>query len=178
MPKEPLSGSAKTILGRLPRIVLWVAGVAIGRWAGLSFVIPAAGAAAAYFALKRLLPTERELAIQLAAVQFGHWGWMCLGLATPGGLVQVGVDVALLAILLLWFGLTRRRAPAYCLLAFQVLGCAMNFSALPSAIGSSALAALSVHLLFRLVAIVLILRFLVQYGRTDSPISDPQSEGL
>ena len=176
MPKQPPVGSSNAILDRLPAIFLWVGGFVFGRWAGLSFIIPFICSAAGYFALKKVLRTERETAIQLVAVQFGHWCWLCLGLTAPGGVAQVGGDVVILAVLLLWFGLTTKRAPAYCLLAFQVISCAVNLSLVPAALGTPSLAAVSVHLVFRLAAIALIISFLVQ-DRRDSRNFEPEGDG-
>lgn len=172
MTEEQPIGAPKTLGRRVIGALLWVGGFAFGRWAGLSFLFPLALAVGSYFALRKLLAKEQINTIRLIAVQLGHWGWMCLGLFSPGGFALVEGDLVILGGLLTWFGLTRRLAPAYCLLAFQIFGLAMNLSAVSTDSARSQLAALSVHILFRLIAIYLLGCFVVQVRRMKSTNKD------
>jgi len=158
-------GRTKGIGRRILSIAVFLAAVVYGRLAGLSFVIPVVIATVAFFALKKLMPKERPAAIQLMAVQAGHWGWMSIGFLVPGGFSQVILDVIVLGALLIWFAATRRAASAYALLAFQAVSCAVNIASAISAADASQLVALSVHIVFRVTAMVLIVSFLLQAKR-------------
>jgi hypothetical protein len=90
---------------------------------------------------------------------------MCIGLFAPAGFAQVGPDVIILGTLLVWFIIARNSVTSYALLAFQLVSCAVNIHAIGAATDSRALTALFVHMLFRVVAIALIIAFLIQRRR-------------
>ena len=144
---------------RLLTVLGWCLGVGFGRWAGMNFIWPAAIAVASYFGLKKLLPREREVTLQLIAVQVGHLGWLALGVLAPGGLAQVGLDLVLSSALLVWFGTTRGRVAVIVLSIFQAIALLGNATAFASATADQ-IAPLTVHILLRLVALTLIGIFL------------------
>jgi hypothetical protein len=121
---EPLFGPGKDIRAGAMNIGLWVLGIAFGRFAGLSFLIPFVGAALALFVLKRVIPNAKATAVQLIAVQVGHLVWMSFALTVPGGLAQVGLDLVVIGALLLWFAIKQSPASAIALFVVQSLALA------------------------------------------------------
>jgi hypothetical protein len=145
---------------RLLTVLGWCVGVGFGRWAGMAFILPAAIGVASYFGLKKLLPREPKVTLQLIAVQVGHLGWLAVGVLAPGGLGKVALDLVVVGGLLVWFGTTRGRVAVIALSIFQAIALLGNATALASATADQ-IAPLTVHILLRLVALALIGAFLV-----------------
>jgi len=138
----------------------WCVGVGFGRWAGMNFILPAAISVASYFGLRKLLPQERQVTLQLIAVQVGHLGWLALGALAPEGLAKVALDLVLVGGLLVWFGTTRGRVAVIALSIFQAIALLGNATALAAATADQ-IAPLTVHILLRLIALALTGIFLV-----------------
>ncbi len=163
MTNRTVSSPPKSFCSRVLGIAGWLLGLAFGRWAGVSFLIPAGLSVAAYYILKRFMSGARAVAILPAAIQFGQLGWICLGLLAPGGFAQVWMDILVLGGLLLWFCVKPIFAPAIALLAYQTISLAVNIYT--ATVTTNSLQAISVHILFRLTAIGLIIYFLAQRAR-------------
>jgi hypothetical protein len=104
----------------LSKLALFFAAFVAARWAGLIAVILLLAMFAVHWALKRwqpaIAPREREILTV-------HWGYalgMCVGLAAPGGLVQVGLDIVLIAAMAFWFWRRRSIAPLAILIAYHL----------------------------------------------------------
>jgi hypothetical protein len=164
MADEPPRKQRGIIFSRTLYVIGWLVAFAFGRLTGMMFIIPFVITLLALFALKRLTPNAPSISSALIAVQIGHWGWMATALFLPKGFSQVAFDLVVLGMLLIWFCTTRSAVAALTMLAFQAISLCMNVYAATSASGSQ-LVALSVHVLFRFVAIALIATFLFQTRR-------------
>ncbi len=147
-----------------------IGGLALGIYAGLNLLAPAAFSGIAWFALHNMAPTAKRPVVPAVAWQFGQLGWFLFGAAVaPGGWVQVLPDIVLLGGLLTWLYISQSRASAWSLVVYQGLSALINawlFLHVP--IESDTAKALVTHISWRVVAIVLLMIFI----RRPAPI-DP-----
>ncbi|HKW91296.1 MAG TPA: hypothetical protein VJX92_05305 [Methylomirabilota bacterium] len=147
------------MMKRAPAIIASVIGLAVGAYAGIHLVIPLVASAAAWWLGRALLPRLDERYLIAAAVQAGHLVWLALGQVLLGirgpDLLDPLILLAGIAWLLAWPGL----APVVLLTVYQVVALTVNavtFVRLP--VGHTIQKALLVHLLWRLMALVLMWR--------------------
>jgi len=156
------------------QIIAVAVGVAFGRYAGINFVIPAILVGLAALLFSRTLPVRRRIALPSLAIQTGHMCWMALAVVlVPGGLSQVGLDIAILAVLLLWLAISGGLIPAVLLIIYQLLSLAVNGGvAMQAGLASPKMAPLSVHMALRVLAILALIGFIAARGR-PKPKTEP-----
>lgn len=153
-------------------------GLAFGYWAGLNLVIPVAIFAAAAYAGNRLFPASKNLALPAISFQLGQIGWMCLAVFVPGGLAAVGSDIAIMAALIIWLYISLSRAAAITTIVYNAMSLVVyayevftgSGIGLLAGTGVTATAAkgLSVHIVWRLVTIALLVLFVQTKARNET----------
>jgi hypothetical protein len=139
-----------------------VGGLALGAYATINLMFPAAFAVVGWLALRNMAPSAKQPAVPSLAWQFGQLGWFILGAAlAPTVLKQIWLDIAILAGLMIWFYLSVGRIAAWVLIAYQAASSLVNaWAFLHAPLDSSTDKALAVHIVWRVTAIVLLTLFL------------------
>jgi hypothetical protein len=164
-------GLAKMDLTRLSpwSIAASVGGVVLGIYAGFYLILPAVLAGIAWFALHNMAATTKKSVVPLIAWQFGQLGgFIIAGVLAPSVWAQTLPDVVILGALLLWFYLRRSRTSAWGLMIYQGLSVLVNaWVFLHAPIESDMAKALVVQIIWRVVAIVLLVMFIRRPAETD-----------
>ncbi len=151
---------------RAPAIVAAVIGLLVGTYAGIHLLIPLVASAAAWWLGRRLLPRLDARYLLAAAVQTGHLVWLALGEVMLGIRGPDLLDPIILLIGVAWLVARPGLAPVVVLTIYQSVALAVNavaFVHLP--VGHTLHKALLVHLIWRLLALVLMWRAYAQAGR-------------
>jgi len=136
--------------------VMWAAGIIgmlAGRYAGINLLIPLAGAAIAFYALKRLAPAQKAIWFGAISVQVGHAVWFIVGIAITGQFNTI-LDPIILLLGALWLVVKPGAAPVIVLSLFQLAAIAYNLHLfLGTEFGTNPNKALFVHIIFRAMAL-------------------------
>lgn len=136
--------------------VMWAAGIIgmlAGRYAGINLLIPLAGAAIAFYGLKRLAPAQKSIWFGAMSVQVGHALWFIIGIAITGRFNTI-LDPILLLLGVLWLLAKPGNAPVVVLSLFQLAALTYNVHLfLGTEFGTNPNKALFVHIIFRAMAI-------------------------
>jgi len=153
-------------MNRAPAIVAAVIGLAVGAYAGIHLLVPLVASAAAWWLGRTLLPRLDERYLIAAAVQAGHLVWLALGLVLLGIRGPALLDPLILLVGVAWLLARPGLAPVALLTIYQLVALALNavtFVELPA--GHVLHKALLVHLLWRLMALVLMWRAYARSAR-------------
>jgi hypothetical protein len=164
--KEGLASKAGSAAG-------WVGGAAVGTYSGINLLIPLFATGGVWWVSTRLLRDEKKLIIPALSVNAGHFLWLGLGIALTGALNANVADLLVYAIGLLWLIKMPSTGPLYLLGAYQSLSFTVNAVAFAgAAIGSSDHKALLVHLIWRGIALFLIVKlFLAIRQKVSQPVA-------
>lgn len=141
-----------------PKVLQWVGGIgglALGKYSGVSLLIPAVLTAAIWWCASKLLKDDNKPMVPTIAVNAGHAAWMLLSLLMLGAsaLALVGPDLVVYVIGLGWLLLRPGRGALYLLFIFQIITVAVNLFMLSEAgLGSPTHKALLVHVVWRCMA--------------------------
>jgi len=141
--------------------------IAVGVYSGVHLLIPLVSSGLIWWALRKLLPDRSPDFVAAAAVQAGHLLWIAIGLVVIGALTVDLVDIAILLIGVVWLIARPGLAPVIVLTIYQALALLINlFAFLNFPVGDTLHRALLVHLLWRILALVLMWR---AYRRATEP---------
>jgi hypothetical protein len=150
-------------------IAAGAAGVALGAYSALNLLFPAFFAVVAWFGLRNMAPSAKQAVVPAIAWQIGQLGWFIGGAAlSHAALMQIWPDILILAGLLIWFYIGMGRIAAWVLIAYQALSVLINawmFTRAP--LDSMQDKALAVHIVWRVVAIVLLALFIRRRPELD-----------
>ena len=159
MSTEAKNGKLRSSLITWPAIIV---GLIIGRYTGINLLIPLAGAAITFYVLKKFGPPQKAYWFPAISVQTGHAIWFIVGLAILGQLNANILDPAFLLLGSLWLFLKPGTVPVCVLSALQFAALAYNaYIFAGTAFGTSANEALTVHIIFRALAIGLMIFALI-----------------
>jgi hypothetical protein len=149
--------------GRLRRAALRLVGlgaaIALGAYSGLHLFLPLAATALAWWVGARALRGTRRLILPAAAVQVGHLLWLTFGQVVTGTLDAGVIDLVILTVGVAWLVARPGLAPTVLLTLYQAWALVSNGTALAAATpGTLAHRALLVHVVWRLLALVLMWR--------------------
>jgi hypothetical protein len=137
--------------------IMWAAsiiGVLAGRYAGINLLIPLAGAAIAFYALKSVAPAKKAIWFSAISVQVGHAIWFIVGLAITDQMSAIIWDPIILLLGVSWLFAKPGVAPVVALSVFQLAALAYNsFVFLGTEFDTNANKALFVHIVFRALAL-------------------------
>lgn len=140
-------------------IVATVVGIAAGVYSGIHLLIPLALTGLGWWAARKLLPYRPPDFVAAAAVQAGLLLWIATGLIVIGALTVDLVDIAILLIGVVWLLARPGLAPVIALTVYQSLALLINlFAFLNFPVGDNLHRALLVHLLWRVLALILMWR--------------------
>jgi hypothetical protein len=140
-------------------IVACLIGLAVGAYAGIHLLIPLVASATAWWLGRTLLPRLDERYLIAAAVQAGHLAWLALGQVLLGIRGPDLLDPLILLVGITWLVARPGLPPVVVLTVYQAVALAMNSVALVRLPAGHPLhKALLVHLLWRLMALVLMWR--------------------
>ena len=136
-----------------------VIAIAVGVYSGLHLLIPLVLSGLIWWALRKLLPDRSPELVAAAAVQAGHLLWIAIGLVVIGALTVDLVDIAILLMGVVWLLARPGLAPVIVLTIYQSLALLIHlFAFLNFPVGNNLHRALLVHLLWRILALVLMWR--------------------
>jgi len=154
---SPSSSRQNSVLS----IVGGICGLAFGRYTGINLLIPGIIFASAVFACKHLFPKDKQSLVAAIAIQVGQFGWLSLALFTPNGFEQVGPDLALMAVGMVWLYFTVSRTAALIVVVYNVFALVFyGYEAQAMSLESSSMRALAVHVALRIGTIVLLCIFM------------------
>jgi hypothetical protein len=163
---------AKMDLTRLSpwSIAASVGGLALGIYAGLNLLAPAAFGGIAWFALHNMAPTAKRPVVPVTAWQFGQLGsFMIVAVAAPNAWMTTLPDVVVMGGLMIWFYISQARAAAWGLVVYQGVSVLVNaWAFLHEPIESDNAKALVVHIIWRVVAITLLIMFIRRPAPVDT----------
>lgn len=151
----------------------FIGGVAVGTYSGINLLIPLFATGVVLWISTKLLTDEKKLVIPALSVNVGHFLWLGLGIALTGVLNANFADLLVYAIGLLWLIKKPSTGPLYLLGAYQSLSFSVNAVAFAgAAIGSSDHKALLIHLIWRGMALFLIVKlFLALRQKASQPVA-------
>ncbi len=152
---------------RASAIVATVIGIAAGVYSGIHLLIPLALTGVVWWVARKLLPHRPPDFVAAAAVQAGHLLWIAIGLIVMRALTVDLVDIAILLLGVVWLLARPGLAPVIVLTVYQALAFLINlFAFLSFPVGNNLHRALLVHLLWRVLALILMWR---AHQRTTEP---------
>lgn len=142
----------------LSAVATTLGAVMLGRYAGLSLLLPVGAAGAIWAIASRTVKGPARLVVPAFSVQGGHGAWMALGLFVAQNQADVLADLVILIVGLTWLILRSGLGSVLLLSVYQVLSVLVNLSTFLSVdFGGPAHRALAVHLVLRVTALVLML---------------------
>jgi hypothetical protein len=136
-----------------------VVGLAAGIYAGTHLLIPLVPTALLWWVGRRLLPDRPADFVGAAAVQLGHMLWIGVGLIVIGRLTVDLADIAILLVGSLWLLIRPGLAPVVTLTVYQGAALLLNLAAfLAMPVGHNLHRALLIHLIWRVLALILMWR--------------------
>ena len=140
-------------------IVATVVGIAAGVYSGIHLLIPLALTGLVWWVARKLLPHRQPAFVAAAAVQAGHLLWIAIGLIVIGALTVDLLDIAILLVGVVWLLARPGLAPVIVLTVYHSLALLINlFAFLNFPVGNNLHRALLVHLLWRVLALILMWR--------------------
>jgi hypothetical protein len=134
-------------------------GIAVGIYAGTHLLIPLVPTALLWWGAHRLLADRPADFVGAAAVQLGHMLWIGVGLIVIGRLTVDLADIAILLVGSLWLLIRPGLAPVVTLTVYHGAALLLNLAAfLAMPVGYNLHRALLVHLIWRVLALVLMWR--------------------
>ncbi|MGH7301101.1 MAG: hypothetical protein ACREKQ_12460 [Candidatus Rokuibacteriota bacterium] len=140
-------------------IIATVVGIAAGVYSGIHLLIPLVLTGLVWWAARKLLPDRPPDVVGAAAVQAGHLLWIAIGLIVIGALTVDLVDIAILLIGVAWLLARPGLAPVIVLTVYQAIALLINLLAfLHFQVGENLHRALLIHILWRVLALILMWR--------------------
>jgi hypothetical protein len=144
------------------------AGWGIGAYSGIFLLIPLVCTAVVFFIAWKLLPKDRRIIVPSLSVQAGHLLWFVIGMLVTRTMGANIIDVAWLLAGLIWLVARPGRGPIWLLGIFQLLSLASNgYLFAHAAVGTTAHKALLVHIIWRLLALLLMGKLYMQLRRQE-----------
>jgi hypothetical protein len=157
------------------RLVVVGVAIAVGAYAGLHLFLPLAATALAWWVGARPFGGARRAVVPAAAVQAGHLLWLAFGQVVTGALDAGVIDLAILTVGVVWLVSRPGLAPTLLLTLYQAWALVTNGAAFAAAApGTLAHRALLVHVLWRLLALVLMWRAYGASRRADAHPPGPR----
>ena len=145
-------------------IVALVVGIAAGAYSRIHLLIPLVLTGLVWWAAGRLRPERSREFVGAVAVQAGHLLWIGIGLVVIGALTVDLVDIVILLAGVAWLLVKPGLVPVVLLTIYQVAALLINLVAfLNFPIGENLHRALLIHLIWRVLALILMWR---AYGRS------------
>lgn len=155
---EPIQQNKNGLGAKALAIAGWIGGAAVGKYSGISLLIPALATGGIWWSAKRILRAEKQPIVPALSVNTGHFLWLLLGFVITGDPNITG-DLFVYAIGLLWLIKKPLTGPLYLLGGYQAFSLVVNSVAfIDAAVGSAAHKALLVHIVWRVWALVLIVK--------------------
>ena len=140
-------------------IVATMVGIAVGAYSGIHLLIPLALTGLVWWAGRKLFPDRSPDYVAAAAVQAGHLLWIAIGMIVIGALTVDLVDITILLIGIVWLLARPGLAPVIVLTIYQSLALLISlFAFLNFPVGNNLHRALLIHLLWRVLALILMWR--------------------
>ena len=140
-------------------IVATIVAIAAGVYSGIHLLIPLVLSGLVWWVTRKLLPQRPPAFVAAAAVQAGHLLWITIGLIVIGALTVDLLDIALLLIGVVWLLTRPGLAPVIVMTVYQSLALLINlFAFLNFPVGNNLHRALLIHLLWRVLALILMWR--------------------
>jgi hypothetical protein len=154
-------------------IAAGVGGAVLGAYANFNLIIPGLVSGGLWFALINMAPSAKRPVLPAIAWQGGQLGWFLVGVAAmPAAISQVWLDVLILGGLLIWFYVSQSKVAAWSLVAYQAISVLINaWMFTQSSVDSNADRALAVHIGWRVVGIVLLVRFVRRQVTPDPAVT-------
>jgi hypothetical protein len=155
------------------RVIGGLAGAAVGSYAGINLLIPLCATGAAWWIGTKLLSEDRKAILPALSVQSGHALWLLLALALPGTWRSVLPDLVLYLAGIVWLIRRPSLGPLYFLGAYQLFSLAINVKTIVAfPVSSPSHKALVVHIIWRVLALVLMTRlfFVLRRGNRETPL--------
>ncbi|MDP3028568.1 MAG: hypothetical protein Q8O04_03570 [Deltaproteobacteria bacterium] len=147
MPKE-------SVVSKVLNWIVIIVAILIGRYSGISMLIPIIGASVVWVILRKVAPRAKQVWVPAIAVQAGHASWMIFGFLLLRELNANIADPIFLVGGLVWLYMRPRIGPLVLLGVFQAWGIAYNGYIFQSVeVSSPEHKALLVHIIFRVIAL-------------------------
>jgi hypothetical protein len=162
IPPSPVA--QKNSLNPVVRFLGAAVGVAVGQYAGINLLIPLFATALIWWGGSKILRDGSKVILAAFSVNAGHFLWLSLGLwlVRPAPVIAIGPDLAVYAIGLTWLYCKPSAGPLYLLGTYQLLSLGVNAHSFAHAtVGSVQHAALLVHLIWRAMALFLVIKLLL-----------------
>jgi hypothetical protein len=157
-------------------LVATAVGIAAGIYAGTHLLIPLVPTALLWWAGRRLLPDRPADFVGAAAVQLGHMLWIGVGLIVIGRLTVDLADIAILLVGSLWLLVRPGLAPVVTLTVYQGAALLLNLAAfLAMPVGHNLHRALLIHLIWRVLALILMWRGYRRARAADEHAAGPRA---
>jgi hypothetical protein len=153
-------------------IVGGLAGAVVGQYSGVNLLIPLFATGLVWWGGTKVLKDEKKEILPTFAVNAGHFLWIILGAFMLGAsaFAGLGLDLAVYAIGLIWLFKKPSFGPLILLGIYQSISLVVNgYSIAAAPIGSASHRALLVHVIWRVIALVLIAKLFVTLGRKSLP---------
>jgi hypothetical protein len=136
-------------------------------------VLPGLISTLTFYVFRKFAPQQKQKLLVPISIQAGQLGWFLLGALSPGGVEQLGLDIAIFSAGLIWLYVRQTRAPAIMLIAYHSLAIAYHFyQATQFAISSpTSLKPLAVHIVWRAMAIFFLGKFLIERSSRTEEIA-------
>jgi len=163
---EPAAIKKKGIGSKALGIVGCIAGAAIGKYSGIYLLFPLFATAGVRWASTKLLKDDQKIIVSALSVNAGHFLWLALVVALVGDLSLSFVDFALYIVGLVWLVKKPSTGPLYLLAIYLVLSLASTgYSFADAAVGSGLHKALLVYLIWRAMALFLVIKLLMSFRK-------------
>jgi hypothetical protein len=158
----------KSFGAQIGLIVGSVFGALIGRYCGISLLVPFAMAVGMLLLLNKI-PSSPKVFRLAWSVQAAHALWMCIGGAVTGLWSKVAIDIIILVAGLAWLWVRPGLGPVILLGVYQLAAGVSNVISLIGAqIASEQHKALAAHLFLRLAAVVLLIAGYIQIRKQQN----------
>lgn len=157
----PPSASKESLMSKALGIGTWIMGTAIGLYSGINLLIPLFATGAVWWATSKFLKDDKKVIVPAFSVNAGHSLWLSLALLLVGAhaFANVGSDLIVYFVGLVWLLKKPSLGPLYLLGIFQLASLGINGYALTeAAVGSAQHKALLVHVIWRALALFLMLK--------------------
>lgn len=131
-------------------------GWGLGVYSGIFLMIPLVATFAIFFAAWKLLPKDKQIVLPALSVQAGHLTWFVIGSFMTRTMGANSLDLLWLLVGLIWLVARPSRGPLWFLSVYQLLSLLLNLYLFAHAsVGTTAHKALLVHIVWRILALML-----------------------